>query len=121
MAHHENNIPPDRKRQFDLIEAASNATRNWAQANGRSLEFIYPVVPFVETDFSLDAWLFVDTESRIREYHTNGTAGALESEFRAALSKVGYPAEWLEQVSCHFGSKETLDRDYQGSYFYFLR
>jgi hypothetical protein len=114
-------IPPERQRQFDLIDVASNATVLWAQASGRSLEKIYPVVPFIETDFSLDAWLFVDTESRIREYQADGTADALVSEFRYALAKAGYPEDWLQQASCHFGSKEIVDRDYEGSYYYFLR
>jgi hypothetical protein len=114
-------IPPERQRQFDLIEVASNATLLWAQASGKSLERIYPVVPFVETDFSLHAWLFVDTESRILEYWANGTADALVSEFEVQLALAGYPPDWLQQVSCHFGSKEIVDRDYEGHYFYFLR
>jgi hypothetical protein len=114
-------IPPKRQRQFDLIEVASNATLLWAQASGKSLEHIYPVVPFVETYFSLDAWLYVDTESRIREYQADGTADALVSEFRTELAKAGYPPDWLQQVSCHFGSKEIVDRDCEGNYYYFLR
>jgi nucleotide-binding universal stress UspA family protein len=114
-------MPPERQRQFDLIEVASSATLLWARASGRSLEQIYPVVPFVDTDFSLDAWLFVDTETRIREYQADGTADALVSEFRAQLAKAGYPPDWLQQVSCHFGSKEIVDRDYKGIYYYFLR
>jgi hypothetical protein len=114
-------IPQKRQRQFDLIEVASNATLQWAQASGKSLEQIYPVVPFVETDFSLDAWLFVDTESRIREYQADGTTDAVVSAFRIELAKAGYPPDWLQHVSCHFGSKEIVDRDYGGSYYYFLR
>ncbi len=114
-------MPPERQRQFDLIEIASDATLLWARVSGRSLEKIYPVVPFVETDFSLDAWLFVDTESRISEYQADGTADAIASEFRSQLEKVAYPADWLQQVSCHFASKEIVDRDYEGSYYYFLR
>jgi len=121
MANQDFNIPPERERQFDLIAVASDALLGRARANGRALEYIYPVVPYVETDFSLDAWLFLDTESRIREYQADGTAAALISEFRAELAKAGYPAEWLQHVSCHFGSKEVVDRDYQGSYYNFLR
>jgi len=33
----------------------------------------------------------------------------------------GYRADWLLLVSCRFGSKEIVDRDYGGSYYYFLR
>jgi hypothetical protein len=114
-------IPPERQRQFDLIEVASNVTLRWAQSSGKSLEFIYPVVPFVKTDFSLNAWLFLDTERRIVEYQADGTINVLESKFRSELARAGYPPDWLEQVSFNFGSKEVVDRDYKGSYYYFLR
>jgi hypothetical protein len=116
-----NAIPPERQRQFDLIEIASDATLLWARDSGKLLERIYPVVPFAETDFSLDAWLFVDTERRIREYQADGTVDALVSVFHTELAKAGYLPDWLQQVSCHFGSKEIVDRDYDGSYYYFLR
>ena len=121
MSQHDYPIPPERERQFDLIEVATNAMLCRARAAGKSLENIYPVVPFVETDFSLDAWLFVDTEKRIEEYQSDGTAAALTAEFRTELENAGYPAEWLQKVSYHFGSKEVVDRDFEGSYFYFLR
>jgi hypothetical protein len=114
-------IPPERERQFDLIATASEATIKGARENGLALEYIYPVVPFVETDFSLDAWLFVDAESTLRQYQSGGTADRLASEFRSELIKVGYPNEWLQGVRCHFSSKEVVDRDFQGSYYNFLR
>jgi len=121
MAKQRFQIPPERKRQFDLIEAASQAMLTWAHANGTSLEHIYPVVPFVETDFSLDAWLFVDTEVRIQQFQSDGTVGILETQLRTELAKVGYPDSWLRLVACHFGSKEVVDRDYEGNYYNFLR
>lgn len=121
MTHTDFQIPIERKRQFDVIEAASEVMRKWARANDKSLAYIYPVVPFVDTDFSLDAWLFVDTENRIREYQADGTLDALIKRFCAELASVGYPAEWSQLVSCHFGSKEVVDRDFEGSYFSCLR
>ncbi len=69
----------------------------------------------------MNAWLFVDTEETILQNQSNGTAGALEGQLRAELAKVGYPDAWLRLVVCHFGSKEIVDRDYKGSYYYFLR
>jgi hypothetical protein len=121
LAHQDFKIPPERERQFDLIAAGSEATIKAARASGLALECIYPVVPFVETDFSLDAWLFVDTESTLRQYESGGTAGFLASEFLSDLAKVGYPNDWLQGVRCHFGSKEVVDRDFEGSYYNFLR
>ena len=114
-------MTPERERQFDLIAVASDGMLRWARAQGIALERIEPVVPFVETDFSLDAWLFLDTEGRIREYQTTGSAVALVEQFRRELATAGYPEEWLRLVRCHFASREVVDRDYQGSYFYFLR
>jgi hypothetical protein len=121
MARHKVEIPAERERQFDLIAAASAATLDWARAHAQPLLHIEPVVPFVETDFSLDAWLFLDSEDRIKRARADGTADVLAAQFCAELAKAGYPREWLSKVSCHFGSKEVVDRDFQGSYYYFLR
>jgi hypothetical protein len=114
-------VPPERQRQFDLIEAATGKTLQWARERCLGLVHIYPMVPFVETDFSLAAWLFLDQDSRISTYRSDGTAQLIEQRFCEALIAVGYPPEWLTGVKFHYGSKETVDRDYQGSYFYFLR
>jgi hypothetical protein len=114
-------MPPERKRQFDLIAVATAKTLQWAHDKSVILEHIEPIVPFVETDFSLEAWLFLDTEARIEQYSGDGTVNALIAQFRAELGAAGYPADWLEKVTCKLGSKEVVDRDYNGSYYYFLR
>jgi hypothetical protein len=121
MAREDFKIPPDRQRQFDLIATASDAMLNPARADGRALEHIYPVVPFVETDFSLHAWLFVDTESTLQQYKSGGVADSLVADFRFELANAGYPPEWLKGVTCYFASKEVVDRECQGSYYNFLR
>lgn len=56
-----------------------------------------------------------------RPVPSNGTADVLTAAFRAELSNAGYPADWLNMVVCRFGSKEVVDRDYEGSYFHFLQ
>lgn len=117
----ETKIPKERKKQFELIELATKSLLNWAQENNRSLVHIYPVLPFVETDFSLEAWLFLDTKNRIDEYSIDGTLEFLKSRFILELEKVDYPKDWLKTVSFHFGSKEKVDQDYEGSFYYFLR
>jgi len=121
MKRNSHEIPPERELQFDLIARASEGTLRWAKDRGILLEHIEPVVPFVETDFSLDAWLFLDTESRIRRYRFDGTADEVIAQFRSDLADVGYPTGWLGLVACHFGSKEVVDRDCGGSYYLFLR
>ncbi|MFL5327845.1 MAG: hypothetical protein ACJ8C4_02935 [Gemmataceae bacterium] len=114
-------IPPDRERQFDIIAVASERTLQWARERGARLEHIYPVVPFVETDFSMDAWLFFDSEDRIAQYRVDGSAEEIVAQFTADLAQAGYPAEWSKLVNCHFASKEVVDREYEGSYYLFLR
>ena len=121
MKRHLDNVPPERSRQFDLIEKASAKTLRWAADQAIPLERIEPVVPFVETDFSLSAWLFFDTEASVSLFRSNGTSDKVVAQFRSDLADSSYPAEWLSLVVCYFASKEVVDRDYQGSYFYFLR
>ena len=117
----ETKIPKERKIQFELIEMATKSILNWAHVNDKSLVHIYPVLPFVETDFSLEAWLFLDTENRIDEYRIDGTLEVLKSRFMLELEEVDYPKVWLKSVSFHFDSKEKVDREYEGSFYYFLR
>ncbi len=121
MKREKQDIPPERGRQFGMFAQASEGTLRWAERHGIPLEHIEPVVPFVETDWSLDAWLFLDTEDRIRRYQFDGTADEVAAQFLAHLAGVGYPKEWLRLVTCHFGSREIVDRDYEGSYALFLR
>jgi hypothetical protein len=121
MKRESHDMPAERARQFDLIAVASDKTLQWARERGIALEHIEPVVPFVETDFSLEAWLFLDTEDHIQSYHSDGTAEDVVAKFRAELTMAGYPDEWAPLVACHFGSKELVDREYRGSYYLFLR
>lgn len=114
-------LPPERARQFDVIERASAKTLQWAADQSIPLRRIVPVVPFVETDFSLNAWLFLETQDQIEQFHADGTVDEIVAQFRSDLAGSGYPTGWLQLVVCRFGSKEVVDRDYQGSYFYFLR
>lgn len=114
-------IPPERESQFELITVAAEKLLQWAKERAIGLEYIYPSVPFVETDFTLDAWLFLDIEDRIAQYRADGTANEMIARFLDDLAKGGYPSEWSNLVTCHFASKEVVDRDYQGSYYFFLR
>jgi hypothetical protein len=121
MKREPDDIPPERARQFDLIETASARTLKWTASRAIPLQHIEPVVPFVETDFSLDAWLFFDTEDHAKRFQADGTADNVVAQFRADLENAGYPVEWLSLVACHFASKEVVDREFQRSYYLFLR
>ena len=114
-------IPAERRRQFELIEVATVATLRSASSMGKPLEAMHPVVPFVETNFRLDMELFFKTEADRRAFEADGSSEALAKEFCRELAKAGYPPDWLKLVICRFSSKEVVDRDFEGSYFYFLR
>ena len=114
-------IPLERARQFALINSALATTLAWAQNNLIPLEYIYPVVPFIDSDYSVAVWLFLDSEQRIREYQDGCVAESLKAKLRKELLNAGYPEEWLILVTFHFGSKEVVDRDFEGNYLFFLR
>jgi len=44
-----------------------------------------------------------------------------QRQFRQILAEVGYPAEAISQVGLAIESQETVDRDYEGSWFYATR
>jgi hypothetical protein len=110
-------IPAERSRQFQLIERARTSLLTWARAESIPLEHVEYVVPFVETDFSLSAWLFYADESNVRTFESDGTSGRVTQRFQQALAEAGYPAHWLPLVECRFASKEEVDKDYEGSWF----
>jgi hypothetical protein len=114
-------IPAERSRQFELIEAARKRLLKWTRAEGIPLQHVEFVVPFVETDFSLSAWLFYADESNVAVCEGDGTSVRVTQRFQVELAEAGYPADWLSLVECRFASKEVVDRDYEGSYYYFVR
>ncbi len=121
MKYKAHGIPPDRSRQFDYIKAAIRDTLLWAEKEAVPLVRIEPIVPFVETDFSLFVWLFFDTEAHVDQLRRDGTAQNAGLHFCAELQRAGYPTAWQSLVSYDFSSKELVDRQYMGNYFYFLR
>jgi hypothetical protein len=114
-------IPPERSRQFKLIGAARKRLLKWARAESIPLQHVEFVVPFVETDFSLSAWLFYADESSVAAFDGDGTSVRMTQQFQVELAETGYPTDWLSLVKCRFASKEVVDRDYEGSYYYFVR
>ena len=93
----------------------------WARAEDIPLEHVEFVVPFVEADFSLSAWIFYSDESSVAAFERDGTSGRVTQRFQVELAEAGYPADWLLLVVCRFASKEVVDRDYEGSYYYYVR
>lgn len=114
-------IPSERSKQFRLIKAGRKRVLRWARSESVPIEHVEYVVPFVETDFGLSAWLFYTTQLQVQSLQNDGTSRRVEAGLRQALAEVGYPAEWLSLIECQFASKEEVDRDYERSYYSYVR
>jgi hypothetical protein len=99
-------IPPERRKQFDLAEVARKGVLEWARAEQIPLEHIEYVVSFVETDFSLWAVFFYRTRKEVAVAQGDGTSNRVLDRFKQALAEVGYGEEWLALVTCDFASKD---------------
>ena len=110
-----------RAQQFGFIDAARKRLLEWAQAQHIPMVHIEFVVPFVESDFSLAAWLFYDTDTSVAIHGADGVTAALQDRFRATLRELGYPEQWIAKVDFVVDSRENVVQNYEGSYFYRLR
>ena len=113
-------IREERSRQFRIIKRARKRMLKWARARGISLRHIEYVVPFVDTDFSLSAWLFYATRRDVKAYALEGISEEVKEQLRTVLREVGYPTDWLALVRFRFASKEEVDEG-GGSYRRFVR
>lgn len=110
-----------RERQFAFIELARSEILAWAEARSMPLHQVEFVVPFVETDFSLDVWLFYERNAQLADNEENGTSRLLTEKMLDALQGVGYDMNWLSKINFHFDSHENVEKNFEGSYFYRLR
>jgi hypothetical protein len=119
--HYDAAVNKARETQFAHIEAAKAELLAWAITTGTPLANVEFVVPFVEDDFSLDVWLFYDTDLNLVRCRDDGTTIKVEQQFKSILSAAGYPAEWITGITFQIDSHENVERNYEGSYFYRLR
>jgi hypothetical protein len=121
MSKRVSDIPPERRRQFDLLEVARTRVIEWSRAEEIPMEHVEFIVPFVTTDFSVRTVFFYRTRGQVNAREGDGSSGRLCERFKDALREAGYPEEWMGLVRCSFASKQEVDEYYEGSYFYFLR
>lgn len=110
-----------REDQFKFIEAARAQLMESANASSVPLHRVEFVVPFVETDFSLSAWFFLETDAQLNGRDAKRWTTWLKSEFLKILRAQDYPARWLGEVGFAFDSHENVVENFEGSYFYRLR
>ena len=110
-----------RKLQFEIIEKVEPLVAQWSEDQDIKLDRIEVIVPFVESEFDLQVVFFLPTDSLLETYRQDRTIHNLEKKYLSCLKEHDYPQEWLERVTFEFDSKENVDRNYEGNYFYRMR
>ncbi len=110
-----------RKQQFDIVEKTHASVRQSSADMGIRLDNIEVVVPFVDGDFDLHVVIFFQTDADLEAYRKDGTTVAVQETYCASLRGFGYPDDWLAGVTFEFDSKENVDANFEGSYFYRMR
>ena len=77
-----------RSGQFAWIDSAKKDLLRWAEEQGIPLHQIEFVVPFVDTDFSLTAWFFFETDEQLRRSGAMGWPERLSARFTRVLAEV---------------------------------
>lgn len=108
-------------RQYMLITRARRRLFKWAKARHLPLTRVEFVVSFAKTDFSPWTWLFYDTDASVAMHAAAGDTAALQERFLTSLQELGYPARWLARVGFVVDSHENVVKNYEDSYFYWLR
>ena len=110
-----------RRQQFDVIEKADHKINQWANGRKIPLDNIEVVVPFVDDDFDLHVVFFFQTNDNLDAYRKDGTTVKIQERYMAILRESSYPDEWLTLVTFEYDSKENVDSNFEGSYFYRMR
>ncbi len=110
-----------REQQLETISEVKPLLMQWAIDQSIPLEHIEVVVPFVDDDFDLHAVMFMSTNADLEACRKDGMTTRIQEKYIASLKQHEYPDTWLEQVSFEFDSKENVDLNYEGSYFYRMR
>ena len=117
----EHKMDKTRKLQFDIIEKVESSVIRWAAEKNIKIENIEIVVPFVDDEYDLHVVVFFPTNSELDIYRQDGTTTRVEEKYISSLKHHEYPEAWIEQVTLEFDSKENVDVNYEGSYFYRMR
>lgn len=91
-----------RTQKLQILDQARQLTLTWAFDQGCDLLRIEFVLPFVETDFSLDVWFFFKTDEVVTILDRNGFTRKLAEQFLDTLQVQGGPPELIAGVNCRF-------------------
>ncbi|WP_157631232.1 hypothetical protein [Catelliglobosispora koreensis] len=116
-------VKVSRKRQSEIVMEGFASLRVWAENNGIPLVEVhgYPRSIVDKNDVGATVYLFFDTDASVERLQSDGTTARVQQAFLNILETAGYPPPWLEHVTFHVDSRECVERDFEGSYFYYHR
>ncbi|ABN54157.1 MAG TPA: hypothetical protein DEF39_10870 [Hungateiclostridium thermocellum] len=104
--------------QWDFIKKAKAVLMNWSEANNIHL-FAVHFIPL--SDFSLEVYVFYESDIDITQYQQNGVSDKIKQVFLEALNDLNYMKIFNNNITFTFDSNENVINNYQGSYFFRLR
>jgi hypothetical protein len=113
----ENDLP----LQYSFINKAKDALLKWAEGENFGIYQIEFVVPFLPSDKDLSVWLFYQSDDMVKRYADAGTTAIVEARFVDIMRDLGYPEDYLSQITFQIDSHENVVANFEGSYFYRLR
>lgn len=105
---------PDIKQ---LAQQAEDAARHYVQQRLPTAKvFSFGAVEIDPVHFAI--WIATESDAQCRVLEADA---ALLTGLRDAIARAGYPAEAVPHVGFAFASQETVDRDYGGDWWSFVK
>ena len=114
-------MSPRQLEHFGKIKHAKEATLQWAKTRAVPLIHIEHVATFEDWDHGIGVWCFFETDSQRQRCEIEGITAELSEFYRQKLHEYHYDFAAFPEIQFHMDSKQNVDANFQGSYFYRLR
>lgn len=108
----------EKERLAGIIGKAEAAFRDMAAARGHPVTGLFSFGAYDIHPRHLAFWLTFDRDGARDAFLADA---ALIGEMRAKLLDLGYPAEGVPHAGITAESQETVDRDFEGSWWYAVK
>lgn len=107
--------------QLEYTNLAKEKILDWAKEKTIKLIYVDFIIPFIATNKELTVFFFFDNDKSLNKYLENGTTKVVSTQFLKILKESGYPTDYFEFVNFQNDTKENVDKNFGGKYFYRLR
>lgn len=107
--------------QLEYTNLAKEKILNWAERQNLLLLHVDFIIPFVSSNKDLTVFFFYDTNKTLQNYRESGELEEVSCHFLKILEEIGYPHEYFAFVNFQNDTKENVDQNFGGKYFYRLR